>query len=231
MNTNEAASNNYLLPIAVIGAGLLIAGAVMWNGSAPSGPPGTGGTPSVNAKDVKTDGAPFVGSADAPLTIIEWADFQCPYCKNFEVQTFPQILKEYVNTGKVRYVFLDLAFLGPDSVDAARYSRAVWKLYPDKYLEWRSAMYAAQDAEHEGFGNAASIDKLNATIVGLDAAKVAADVKANGTAYQALIDADKDEAQKVGISSTPSFIVGTQGLVGALPFESFKATIEAELKK
>src|ERR1035437_4569942 len=186
--------NKYFLPGAVVVAGLFIAGAVVWSGSHPAGPTGTppSGTAaalSVDIKNVKTDGNPFIGQANAPVTIAFWSDFQCPYCKAFEVGGVPQIptpaslpdiIKNYVDTGKVKIVFMDVAFLGNDSTTGALYSHAVWHLYPDKYFTWRTAMYTAQDQEgDQGFGNAASIDKLDATISGLDAAKIAADVKAD----------------------------------------------------
>lgn len=232
METNDASSK--FLPIAVVAAGLLIAGAVVWNGSRPStGSPaaGTGGAPTVNVKDVKIDGAPFIGSADAPVTLIEWSDYQCPFCKQFEVNTLPDLIKNYVDTGKVKIVFLEFAFLGSDSIAAGEYNRAIWKLYPDAYFAWRTAMYEAQDQEgDQGFGDAASIDKLNATIPGIDAAKVAADVKANASAYQAAMEADKAEGQKMGINATPSFIVGTQMIAGAYPYATFQAALDALLK-
>jgi protein-disulfide isomerase len=92
-------------------------------------------------------------------------------------------------------------------------------------------MYAAQDQEgDQGFGNAASIDKLDATIPGIDAKKVAEDVKANMTTYQAAIDADKAEAEKVGINATPSFVIGTQVIAGAYPYADFQTAIDALLK-
>jgi protein-disulfide isomerase len=236
MDTNET-GNKYFLPVAVIVAGLFIAGAVVWNGSHPTSAPtgttqtGTGTAPSVNIKDVKTDGDPFIGQASASATIVFWSDFQCPYCKSFELNTFPQIVKDYVDTGKVKVVFMDFTFLGNDSVTAALYSRSVWKLYPDKYFAWRTAMYTAQDQEgDQGFGNAASIDKLDATISGINAAKVTADVKANASTYQAAIDADKAEAQKAGVNATPSFVIGTQLIQGAYPYANFKTAIDAVLK-
>ncbi|MDE1919439.1 MAG: thioredoxin domain-containing protein [Patescibacteria group bacterium] len=230
MDTNEP--NNKFLPIAVVVAGLLIAGAVVWNGSRPAaGPSGSGAAPKVDIKNVKIDGDPFIGKADAPVTIAFWSDFQCPYCKNFEIGTLPQVVKDYVDTGKAKVVFMDFAFLGNDSVTAGLYNRAVWKLYPDQYFAWRTAMYNAQDQEgDQGFGNAASIDKLDATIAGIDAAKVAADVKANASAYQALMDADKAEAQKAGVNATPSFVIGTQLIAGAYPYATFQSAIEAALK-
>lgn len=238
MENNQ--SNDKFLPAAVLVAGLLVAGAVMWNGANPvAGTADTQGAPTVNIKNVKTAGNPFIGAPNAPVTIAFWSDFQCPYCKSFEIggvagittpAALPEIIKNYVDTGKVKVVFMDFAFLGPDSTDAALYNRAIWKLYPDKYFEWRTAMYEAQDEEHGGFGNAASIDKLTATISGIDAAKVAADVKVNTTAYQAMVDADKAKGQKVGINATPSFVIGKQIIQGAYPYANFKAAIDEALK-
>lgn len=237
METNDA--NNKFLPVAVVLAGLLIAGAVMWNGSHPPAGTQQAAAPKVDIKDVKTDGDPFIGNPQAPVTIAFWSDFQCPFCKSVEVggvpqiptpAALPEIIKEYVDAGKVKIVFMDFAFLGDDSTTAALYNRSVWKLYPDQYFTWRTAMYTAQDEEHKGFGNAASIDKLTATISGIDAARVTADVQANKSVYQAEIDADKAEAQKVGINATPSFVVGTTVLAGAYPYANFKAVIDALLK-
>ncbi|MDP2655644.1 MAG: thioredoxin domain-containing protein [bacterium] len=232
MDTNE--TNKYFLPVAVILAGLLIAGAVIWNGSKPAGPAGPAGTgtaPKVNIKDVKTDGNPFIGQANAPITIAFWSDFQCPFCRNFEVQTLPQMITDYVDTGKVKLVFMDFAFLGNDSIDAGVYSRSIWNLYPEKYFAWRTAMYEQQDEEgDQGFGDASSIDKLNATIAGIDAVKITADVKANRSTYEAQVNADKAEAQKVGIGATPSFVIGTEVIQGAYPYPTFQTAIDALLK-
>ncbi|MCX6786479.1 MAG: thioredoxin domain-containing protein [Candidatus Kaiserbacteria bacterium] len=238
---NNETTNKFFLPVAVILAGLFIAGAVIWNGSHPSASSGQAPTaPKVNIADVKIDGNPFIGQANAPVTIAFWSDFQCTFCKAFEVggipqittpAAFPEIIKNYVDTGKVKIVFMDFAFLGNDSVIGAVYSRSIWKLYPDKYFAWRTAMYTAQDEEgDQGFGNAVSIDKLTATIPGIDVAKVAADVKANMSIYQTAMDADKAEAAKVGINATPSFVIGTQAIAGAYPYASFQTAIDALLK-
>jgi len=236
-------TNKYFLPVSVIAAGLLIAGAVMWNGSRTPTPPGEAQV-AVDIKNVKIEGEPFIGKADAPVTIAFWSDFQCPYCKAFEiggvkgleniVPAMPEIIKTYVDTGKVKIVFKDVVFLsprmGPDSMTAAIYSRSVWKLYPAKYLDWRTAVMKAQDEENGGFGNAASIDKLNATIAGIDAAKVAADVKANTDAYTKLANANTAEAQQNSVTATPSFILGTQIISGAYPYATFQSAIDALLK-
>lgn len=239
-------TNKYLVPVAVVLAGLFIGGAVIWNGSHPSANPGTGTQPgqqpqaAVDVTKVKVDGEPYLGQLNAPVTLAFWSDYQCPYCKAFETggipqittpAAFPDIIKNYVDTGKVRIIFKDFAFLGNDSLAAAEYGRAIWKLYPAQYFDWRTAMYKAQDQEgDQGFGNAASIDKLNATISGFDAAKIAADVKTNKAAYDSMIDADKAEAQAMGINATPSFITGKQLIAGAYPYAEFQAAFDKQLK-
>ncbi|KKW46801.1 MAG: DSBA oxidoreductase [Parcubacteria group bacterium GW2011_GWB1_57_6] len=231
MDTNTT-GNKYFLPTAVIVAGLVIAGAVG----------GTGTAPRASIKDVKTEGEPFIGAASAPVTIAFWSDFQCPYCKAFEVghkdiptpAALPDIIKNYVDTGKVRIVFKDVVFLSPrmgtDSMTGAVYNQSVWKLYPDTYFAWRTAIFNAQDEEGGGFGNAASIDKLNATIPGLDAAKIAADVSANRAAYEKHANDVTAEAQKLGVDATPSIIVGDSLIKGAYPYATFQAALDAALK-
>lgn len=229
METNQ--SNDKFLPAAVLVAGLLIAGAVMWNGSRPVAGPDGVVAPKVDIKDVKIAGNPFIGRVDAPLTMAVWDDFQCPYCKKFKVETLPEIVKNYVDTGKLKIVFMDFPFQGEDSTTGALYSHAVWKFYPEQYHLWNTAMFTAQDqGGNQGFGDAASIDKLNATIPGIDAVKVATDVKANAAAYQEIIDANKAQAQKVGINATPSFLIGKQVIEGAYPYANFKAVIDEALK-
>ncbi len=225
MNINDTSTKIILIGVVVL-TGLLITGAVFWGAQPAATPAAT----AVDAKNVKTDGEPFIGQANAPVTIIEWSDYQCPACNQFEISTLPQVIVDYINAGKVKIVFKDFAFIGNDSITGGEYGRAIWKLYPDKYFAWRTAMYNAQDQENAGFGNTASIDKLDATIPGIDAAKVAADVKANASTYQALMDADKAEAGKLGVNATPSFIIGTQLIQGAYPYATFKAAIDPLLK-
>jgi len=226
MDFNETSTKIILITV-VLFAGLLVTGAVVWS----SQPPAPTATLTADIKSVKMDGDPIIGQASAPVTIAFWSDYQCPICKAFELNTLPQMLKDYVDTGKVKIAVMDFAFLGSDSTTAALYGRSVWKLYPEKYLDWRTAMYTAQDEEKDiGFGDAPSIDKLNATITGIDAAKVTADVKANTGAYQAMLDADRVEVTKAGINGTPSFVIGMQLIVGNQPYATFKTAIDALLK-
>ncbi len=228
-------------PTSIIVAGVLVALAIVYTKFAPAIPPQpnpnkpTGATkpePSqVDIKNVTILGEPYVGNVNAPVTMAYWSDYQCPFCKQFETTTFAEIMKNYVDTGKVKVVFKDFAFLGSDSTMAALYERAIWELYPTLYMPWREAMYDAQDDEGDrGFGDETSIKELTAKIAGIDVAKVSKAVTDNRMTYQKEIDADKAEAASFGINGTPGFIVGTQKISGAVPYAQFETAINALLK-
>lgn len=240
----ETAKKDYsalYLPLAIVLAGVLIAGGLFF-GLSKGGAAAAGGQPAakaVNVKDVKTEGFPYIGKADAPLTMAFWSDFQCPFCKAVEVggvdgipvaPAIPEIVKKYVETGKLRIVFKNFVFLGQDSITAAEYDKAVWELYPAKYYDWRTAMYEAQDEEgDQGFGDAASIDALNKKL-GLDVAKIKALVAQKKSAYDAEIQEETAEGQSFGIQGTPGFIVGTKAIDGAQQLSAFTAAIDSQLK-
>ena len=234
-------------PIAIIVAGVVIAVGLFFGLSHSSTKVvdgnGTAQAPAipVNIKDVKTDGEPFIGKSDAPVVMAFWSDFQCPYCKAVETggvpqikitAAMPEIIKKYVDTGKLKIVFKDFPFLGSDSTTAGEYARAIWALYPNQYYAWRTAMFKAQDEEgDQGFGNAKTIDQL---IVGsfpsIDDAAVKSAVGKNKTEYDALMQKDMEEGAKFGVQGTPGFITGTKIIAGAAQFASFAAAIDPQLK-
>ena len=233
METNET-GNKYFLPIAVIIGCLFIGGAVLWNGSHPgtAGPAPTGTAPAVDIKNVKTDGEPFFGNANAPVTIAEWSDYQCPFCKEFELTTLPQIVQNYINDGKVKIIFKDFPFLGPDSMVDAEYARAIWALYPAQFANWRTALFSQEPQENSlsASDNLAFVLKVTGSVSGIDVSKVKADVAANQTTYDAAINADKAEAANFGVQATPSFVIGTQMIAGAYPYATFQAALDPLLK-
>jgi protein-disulfide isomerase len=231
--------SNLYIPASIVIAGIIIGIFVMIGLS--NGNFGSNGAPqaaNVNIEDVDIAGDPYIGDENAPVVLAYWSDYQCPYCKAVEVGGVPQIpidpsipvlIEEYVNTGKLKIVFNDYAFLSEDSNTAALYGRAVWELYPTKYYEWREAMYKAQDEEHGGFGNEASILTLSRKIAGIDANALKAKVAEKSDEYMALIDADREEGSKFGIVGTPGFITGKTLIPGAVGPEEFKAAIDAQL--
>jgi protein-disulfide isomerase len=240
-NTPARDYSKFYIPGAII-IGFLILGVFIMIGLSQMGASAGGAqqpTAKVDVKDVKTDGNPYIGNKNAPVTMVYWSDYQCPFCKAVEVGGVPQILidpsiptliTDYVNAGKLKIVFKDYPFLGEDSFTAAEYEHAIWKLFPDKFYEWREAMFKAQDDEgDQGFGDAASIDALIATIPGLDLAAIKADVAANKDEYEAEANADKAEGAGFGVTGTPGFITGKTLIPGAVDLATFKAAIDPQL--
>lgn len=232
--------SNLYVPAAIIIAGVIIGAFVMVGLSRMGGAQlGPGGQPvvAVDIEDVDIDGHPYIGREDAPVVLAYWSDYQCPFCKAVEMghpqiptePSIPALITEYVDTGKLRIVFKDYAFLSEDSTTAALWGRAVWELFPNSYWAWREAMYDAQDEEHGGFGNEETIYALTKTIAGIDADAVRAKVASDGQRYVQLVDADKAEGTGFGIQGTPGFITGTTLIPGAYPLSEFRAAIDAQL--
>ena len=230
-----------LLGALIIGISLIIGLSTQGGGSSAAGGAASG-TQAVNVKDVDIKGAPYIGKEDAPVTLVYWSDFQCPFCKAFEVggvpeinaqipEAMPDIIKTYVDTGKVKVVFKEFAFLGDDSITAAEYSYAIWEFYPAQFYNWRVAMMKAQDEENGGFGDAASLDGLiRAKFPQLNLASIKALIAEKKDEYAAEMQADKAEAQSFGINGTPGFITGTKLIGGDAPFATFEAAVDPQLK-
>lgn len=233
METKQSVLEKYITPVAVLLGAAIIAFALIFGrgGGAPTPNPQAGGEVQVDIKNVKADVSPSVGEKDAPVTIAVWFDYQCPFCKRFELDALKQVYTEYVTTGKVRIVYKDFQFLGPDSQTAALFARAVWDAYPDKFYAWNGAMMEAQDDENAGFGDLESIKKVTATVPGIDVARIEKLMTDKKAQYEAAIAADRAEGQSMGVNGTPATIIGTSVYSGAQPYSAIKSAIDAELAK
>jgi len=149
-----------------------------------------------------------LGSPDAPVTMVEFADLQCPFCKEYSDNVFPELVKRYVRSGKLRLELRLLRFLGPDSDRLARVAAAA--AAQDRMWQFVELAYDRQGAENSGYATDEFINKL-ATDAGMDQADA-------GTAAEAFIREGERAARKAGIQSTPSFLIGPAGG----PFEHFQ---------
>lgn len=233
----ESQQNRLLIPGAIVIAGLLIGGGLLIGlrgaGSSQATAQPTGGqqpTVAVDISKVKTVGEPFIGKPNASVTIAYWYDYQCPFCQRNEEETMPQIVKEYVDTGKVKVVFKDYQFLGPDSQTLGKVSRAVWETVPSKFYQWHKAVYDNQGTENTGWATKDKILSITTGVLGAaDAQKVMTLADKNSVAYQKEMDDDKAEGTAMGISGTPGTIVGKQLVEGAQPYSAFKQAIDLTL--
>lgn len=185
----------------------------------------------VNIKDVDVKNEPYIGDQNAPITMAYWFDFQCPFCKRFETDTMPTLIEKYVNTGKLKIVFKDYQFLGPDSTTAGLAENAVWETAPGSYQAWHKSMYENQDDENAGWGKKEDIITMTRAIPGIDADQVSSLMDQEKEAYQKELGEDNQEGTKFGVSGTPGFVVGDQSISGAQPLSTFTQIIDALLKK
>lgn len=164
------------------------------------------------------------GNRDAKVAIVEFADFQCPFCGRHHELVYPEIVSEYVDTGKASYVYKHLAFLGPESVYAA--VAAECAADQGKFWEFHNYLFEHQQGENEGAFNK---DKLVgfAQEVGLDMAAFEPCLNTDATVDR--VRADTQEAQTLGVSSTPTFFINGRPLVGLKSPDEFKMAIEQAL--
>jgi protein-disulfide isomerase len=170
---------------------------------------------------------PFRGENTAKLTLVEFSDYQCPYCSKYVRDTIPQIEKEYIQTGKLRYTVMDLplerihksAFKAAEAAGCAGEQGKYWEMY--------NRLFANQEALDQW--------KVHAEAVGLDVPKFEECMNSERQAGQ--VRSDIAEAQKAGVAGTPAFFLAytdaksttvktVTRLVGAQPYASFKTAID-----
>lgn len=167
------------------------------------------------------EGYPSLGKKDAPVTIIEFADFQCGFCARFHRDTFPEIKKNYIDKGLVRFVYrpFPLGFKHSQISAIAGYCAAD----QGKFWEYHDSL----------FGKMANFEREDlltiARQVNLNAQKFEACLKSNK--HLPAIEKSAKEGAKVGVNSTPTFFINNARLTGAQPYERFQMVIERELKR
>jgi len=166
----------------------------------------------------------FKGDENAPVTIIEFSDFQCPFCGKFEAETVSKIEKNYVDTGKVRIGYWHFAFLGQESFDAAEASECAAD--QNAFWEYHNLLFKSQNGENKG---AFAKDKLKEFATGLKLDSQAFNDCLDSGKYTQLVQELTGTAQSIGVRSTPSFVVNGLAIIGAQSYDVFQQAIEQEL--
>ena len=190
----------------------------------------SGKQPPLDNVVISLDGAPSMGEKTAKVTMVEFSDYQCPFCGRYFSQTLTQVLDEYVKTGKVKYVFRDfpLESIHPLALKAAEGAHCsgeqgkYWEMH-DRLFKNQQALDAKELAGH-------------ATVLGLDVPKFQQCL--DGGKFNAVVKKGVSDGQKVGVRGTPAFFLGLADpkdpkqlkavsmLSGAQPFSAFKEAID-----
>jgi protein-disulfide isomerase len=175
--------------------------------------------------------AKYRGSDKAQINLVEFGDYQCPFCKRFFDQTEPQLMQEYIDSGKTKFYFLDVSIVGEDSLVLGQGSWCADE--QGKYWEYHDYMYANQGDENSGWGTPEKVKFMVRNISGLDTDK-----------FNQCLDSKKYElrskqltafSQQIGLVGTPTMFVGTPEsgyikITGAQPYEVYKKVIDAHLE-
>ncbi|WP_069812435.1 DsbA family protein [Streptomyces sp. TP-A0874] len=167
---------------------------------------------------------PFaIGRADAPVVLIEYADFQCPFCGQFAQKTQPELVRDYVEQGKLRIEWRNFPIFGAESEQAAR---AAWAAGQQKrFWEFHDLLYAAEPRKRNSgaFSEERLVEFARQAEVP-DLKRFREDM-AGDKAHQA-VDRDQEEGYGLGVPSTPAFLVGDTPILGAQPTKTFRDAVE-----
>lgn len=171
-------------------------------------------------------GSPILGDPSAPVTIVEFGDYQCHQCYNWFHNTKPAIMKDYIETGKANLVFVDLAFLGSDSPKAAQASYCAED--QEMYWEYHNLLYNSQEPTIDG--GWANSERLKAFAFSLGLDMELFESCLDSGKYSKRVQYNIQQAREHGVRGTPGFFIvgpdGQQQIGGAQPFSVFKQILD-----
>lgn len=181
---------------------------------------------SLTAAKLINNASPILGDKDAPITIVEWGDYQCTFCYKFHQSTLNTIKEDFIDTGKVKLVFRDYPLNGPDSLLAAEATHCANN--QDKYWQYHDELYKNWGGERTGWITIESLNRFAETVnLNIDEFNACL----GDHTYQDMVIAQYEHGQEIGIDATPSFLVfdeqKTIKIRGNQPLETFLRTFDA----
>lgn len=166
-----------------------------------------------------------LGAPDAPVALVVFSDYRCPFCAKFSRDIEPELVKRYVDTGELRIEWRDFPIFGPQSMSAARAGRAAAE--QGKFWEFNRAVYAASPERSKAdltdealieFAREAGVPDIGSFTAGM-----------RGNTFDSAINADLARGTAIGVPSTPAFLINDVPMLGAQPTEDFVRAIDGAL--
>jgi len=171
-------------------------------------------------------GSPILGNPSAPITIVEFGDYQCEQCYAWYHETKPAIVQDYIDTGKANLVFVDFAFLGRDSIPASMATYCAED--QEMYWEYHDLLYTSQESVDGGWANS---ERLKAFAFSLDLDMELFESCLDNEKYSKRVQYNKQQGIDNGVRGTPGFFIvgpdGQQKIGGAQPFSVFKNILDS----
>lgn len=212
----------WMLPMSIILGALIISGSVVYDGyeiveklngaqttvqntgqnqQANQNQPSSGTLTGPVKVSIKPD-APFLGNKDAKVTLVEFADYQCPFCEQFYKAVYPELKANYIDTGKIKFVYQDFAFLGPDSLTSAEAAHCAND--QGKFWQYHDYLFSHQRQENSGW---ATVDKQKvfAKAVGLNASKFSQCLTSHQ--FSQRVQEETNLGKTYAVSGTPTLLI------------------------
>lgn len=223
--SQRGARRSPVLPIALsVGAALVAVFLAVGSATDDGGGSASDASPAqatMAGPEIRGAGALARGEADAPVVMVMYSEFQCPFCGRFARDSEPVLVDRFVEDGTLRIEWRDLPYLGPESQRAALAGRAAAD--QDAFWEFTEVLYADQAAPNSGALSEENLLDVAADL-GLDVERFRTVMRDRATAEA--VNADIDEAVSLGVNGTPSFFVNGEVIIGAQPTEVFVDAVE-----
>ncbi len=222
---------DYLLPFSILAGAVLISGAVIYStgfkaggGEASLEKAVSAGSPKIEADDV------ILGDPEAKVALIEYGDYQCPFCGRFFKTVEPILREDYIKTGKAKMVWKDFVFLGPESEKSAEAARCAAD--QGKFWEYHDAILniEADEGWKENNGNLTEA-KLKSVAGSLNLDVKAFNVCFESGKHKEQVENSYRDAVRIGVKATPTVFIGETKIEGAQSYEVFKEAIDIFFKK
>ncbi|MGE6721161.1 thioredoxin domain-containing protein [Peribacillus frigoritolerans] len=185
---------------------------------------------STTGKKPPIEGQPTIGKADATISVVEFGDFKCPSCKAWGETVFPKLVEDYVDTGKVKFSYINTLFHGEESQLGAVAAESVFKNSPDSYWDFHKGLFKEQPSQnHDGLWiTQEKILEVADGIPGIDSDKLKSDIEQESVMEE--VNKDTELVEEFKIEQTPSIVVNGTLLKDPFDYEKIKSLIEQELE-
>ncbi len=182
-------------------------------------------------KQIDITGQPSIGEKNAPVTVVEFGDFKCPACKAWGETVYPKLVEEYIETGKVKFSFVNVLFHGKESTLASIAAESVFERNPAVYWEFHQAMFDAQPAgNHDAqWVTPEKILEIASAFPEIDQTLLKEDIEQQTTMES--VNVDEALVRETGISLTPTIVINGRMMEDPFDYEAIKTAIETETKE
>lgn len=180
-------------------------------------------------KLVQIENQPTIGKNDAPVTVVEFGDFKCPACKVWGEQIFPQLVTDYVETGKVKFSYINVLFHGDESKLASLAAESIFKNSPDEYWNFHKELFKEQPSNDSVWITPKTIYSIAEKFPSIDIKKLESAITEETLIEE--VNNDMKLVEEFNINQTPTIFIGNTIVEDPFNYESLKEIIENELEE